>query len=121
MVFQEERTVYGTVSKHKVSRVLEYEVGEAIHPVDNWIKHIKKKGEKVNKGVKAFSKEVREEEEVSLVEKVTEKVKCEVSCNAHSYVMTSDCTVHGAGVLMQDTVQEFICEVTGKSRTDQTK
>ena len=35
--------------KH-LSRVLEYEVGETIHPVNNWIKHIKEKGEKTIKG-----------------------------------------------------------------------
>ena len=107
-----------------MSRVLEYEVAEPIHPVDNWIKHIKKKGEKSNEGEKAFSKQVKKEEEVSLVEKFTENVNCEVSCNIHKCVgHTRFCTVRDAGVRRntQDTVQEFLCAVTGKGRTDRTK
>ena len=107
-----------------MSRVLEYEVAEPIYPVDNWIKHIKKKGEKSNEGEKAFSKQVKKEEEVSLVEKFTENVNCEVSCNIHRYVgHTRFCTVRDAGVRRntQDTVQEFLCAVTGKGRTDRTK
>ena len=54
-----------------MSRVLEYEVGDAIHPVDNWIEYIKERGERVNEGEDEFSKEVKGKEEASLVEKFT--------------------------------------------------
>ena len=46
-----------------MSRVLEYKVGETIHPVNNWIKYIKEKGGKANKGDEGFSKEIKKNDE----------------------------------------------------------
>ena len=83
----------------KVSRVLEYKVGETIHPVNNWIKYIKEKGGKANKGDEGFSKEIKKNDEVNVVQKCTKTANCEVRCKAHSHVGTGAvCTVHGVGV-----------------------
>ena len=38
-----------------IAKVLEYEVGDTIYPVNNWIEYIKEKGESFNKGEDEFS------------------------------------------------------------------
>ena len=101
---------------------MEYEVGEAIHPVNNWVKHIKMKGEKFDEGEKTFSKEIKEIEEVNVVQKHTQKGKCEVSCNKCFCVRhTAQCTVQHAGVrrITHDRAQKYL--PVAVRRTGQTK
>ena len=98
MLTNQKKTEF-QMQQQQVSSVLEYEVGETIHPFNDWIKHIKMKGEKVDKGEKAFSKEIKGKDEVNVVQKYTQKGKCEVSCNKCFCVKhTAQCTVQHAGV-----------------------
>ena len=72
---------------------------ETTYPVNNWIRYIKEKGGETNKGDKVFSKEIRRDEEVNMVQKFTKNGNCEVSCKGKMQVGTGrTCTVHGAGV-----------------------
>ena len=76
------------------------------------------KGEKVDKGEKAFSKEIKGKDEVNVVQKYTQKGKCEVSCNKCFCVRhTAQCTVQHAGVrgVAQEQVQEYLPVAVGKT------
>ena len=69
-----------------VSRVLEYKVVETTDPVNNWIRHIKEKEDKIDKGDKGFSKEIKKDHEVNMEQKFTKIGKSEVRCKAHSLI-----------------------------------
>ena len=66
--------------------MLEYKVVETTHPLNNWIRHIKEKADKINKGGKDFSKEIKKDHEVNMVQKFTKIGKSEVRCKAHSLI-----------------------------------